>query len=417
MNIKLAVFVILFCAVFAAGFQKLTTTQPTTVCDTTTLTNCATVAAGAVKVDGSAATQPVSGAITQSGTWTVQPGNTPNTTAWLTNADAAKSVTTTMLSAATSTTNGTALAVDGQRVAHVSIACTVTCTGTTITFEGQNDASNFFAIYGIKDNSNTIASTTTGPGVSAEGWTFSVGGLKQIRTRISTYSTGTWTAIGTTHSVGELPPVVNANITTSNNSVNLTQFGGTAADTNSGVKSAGTLRVVLATDQPQLTNKLLVTPDANSAYNLAQVGAGTVATAGTGIQKVAIVDSTGTAITASTDTCDGTAPTVKRYISVGTTDKSQVKATAGALCNIQGRNANASTDAFIKCTNATSAGTTVGSTAVFYDMIVPHAGGYVNAVIHAPFSTALTCYIVTGKADTDATSVAADDVSYFLTYQ
>jgi hypothetical protein len=36
------------------------------------------------KVDGSAVTQPVSGTVagTQSGVWTVQPGNTPNTTAW-----------------------------------------------------------------------------------------------------------------------------------------------------------------------------------------------------------------------------------------------------------------------------------------------------------------------------------------------
>jgi hypothetical protein len=41
-------------------------------------------AAGALKVDNSAVTQPVSGTVaaTQSGTWTVQPGNTANTTAW-----------------------------------------------------------------------------------------------------------------------------------------------------------------------------------------------------------------------------------------------------------------------------------------------------------------------------------------------
>src|SRR3974377_1777850 len=53
--------------------------------------------AGALRVDGSAVTQPISGTIsisgtttvsgtsaaTQSGTWTVQPGNTANTTAWL----------------------------------------------------------------------------------------------------------------------------------------------------------------------------------------------------------------------------------------------------------------------------------------------------------------------------------------------
>lgn len=36
----------------------------------------------ALKVDGSAVTQPISGSVSQSGTWTVQPGNTANTTAW-----------------------------------------------------------------------------------------------------------------------------------------------------------------------------------------------------------------------------------------------------------------------------------------------------------------------------------------------
>lgn len=39
---------------------------------------------------------------------------------------------------------------------------------------------------------------------------------------------------------------------------NLTQLLGTAVDVNSGVKSAGTLRVILATDQPSLTNALAV---------------------------------------------------------------------------------------------------------------------------------------------------------------
>jgi hypothetical protein len=43
-----------------------------------------------------------------------------------------------------------------------------------------------------------------------------------------------------------------------NSSVNVNQVAGTTVDTNSGVKSAGTQRVVLATDQPQLTNALKV---------------------------------------------------------------------------------------------------------------------------------------------------------------
>jgi hypothetical protein len=59
---------------------------------------------------------------------------------------------------------------------------------------------------------------------------------------------------------------------------NVSQISGNATAVNSGNKDNGTLRVVLATDQPQLTNKLLVTPDANSAVNVAQVG-GTVVSA------------------------------------------------------------------------------------------------------------------------------------------
>jgi hypothetical protein len=43
-----------------------------------------------------------------------------------------------------------------------------------------------------------------------------------------------------------------------NSSVNVAQVAGTTTDTNSGVKSAGTQRVVLATDQPALTNALKV---------------------------------------------------------------------------------------------------------------------------------------------------------------
>jgi len=46
--------------------------------------------------------------------------------------------------------------------------------------------------------------------------------------------------------------------------VNMKQVGGTAADTNSGNKSGGTLRVVLATDQPVLTNAQPVASQVNA---------------------------------------------------------------------------------------------------------------------------------------------------------
>ena len=69
------------------------------------------------------------------------------------------------------------------------------------------------------------------------------------------------------------------------NPVSVTQWLTNVVDTNSGTKSAGTLRVVLATDQPALTNKLLVTPDsvalpANQSVNVSQIAGTNTVTAG-----------------------------------------------------------------------------------------------------------------------------------------
>lgn len=92
-------------------------------------------------------------------------------------------------------------------------------------------------------------------------------------------------------------------------SQNVAQLAGTTTDTNSGVKSAGTLRVVLATDQPQLTNKLLVTPDsvalpANQSVNISQINGVTTlmgnGVTGTGSQRVTIAsDNTAFAVNAT----------------------------------------------------------------------------------------------------------------------
>jgi hypothetical protein len=110
--------------------------------------------------------------------------------------------------------------------------------------------------------------------------------------------------------------------------------------------------------------------------------------------------------------------TLERYISVGSTeDENEIKATAGTLIGISARNAHASTAAYLKCTNLTAANTTPGTSAIFYEMIIPPASGFVDATIYATFDTALTCYIVTGKANNDVAEVAANDVSYNIRYK
>lgn len=91
----------------------------------------------------------------------------------------------------------------------------------------------------------------------------------------------------------------------SNSSVNVAQVAGTATATNSGNVSAGTQRVVLATDQPQLSNALKVDGSAttqpvsgtvsitsNSTVNVSQVGGASTATntgtASAGTQRVVL---------------------------------------------------------------------------------------------------------------------------------
>jgi hypothetical protein len=74
--------------------------------------------------------------------------------------------------------------------------------------------------------------------------------------------------------------------------VDIASLAGTTADTNSGSKSAGTLRVVLATDQPQLTNALKVDASATT-----QPISGTVAATQSGTWNVATVTSV-TSVTA-----------------------------------------------------------------------------------------------------------------------
>jgi hypothetical protein len=126
----------------------------------------------------------------------------------------------------------------------------------------------------------------------------------------------------------------------------------------------------------------------------------------------------GTATTTASNQCFGSAHSTKRYISTGATDdESQVKATAGTLCSIIASNSHATSAAYVKCTNLTAANTTPGSSAIYFDFLVPAASTAGIANIDLPFDTALTCYIVLSKAENAVDEVAATDVRYTLTYQ
>lgn len=98
-------------------------------------------------------------------------------------------------------------------------------------------------------------------------------------------------------------------------------------------------------------------------------------------------------------------------------DETAIKTSRGVLVGISARNTNSTTDAFLKCTNLTAANTTPGSSTLYYEFLIPHGGGYIDADINTEFDVALTCYFTTSVADGAAVAVTATEVSANIRYR
>jgi hypothetical protein len=140
----------------------------------------------------------------------------------------------TLQSAATSSVNGSTLSTVGMSAADITVTCTGCSGGTTVTFQGSQDGSNFTSLSAVLIGTTTIATSTTTAGVTV--WEAPVAGLQTIRTPISGYSAGTITVTATTVPVTSSPKTVNANST----------IGGAAASSNKGVADASTQRMIVA---------------------------------------------------------------------------------------------------------------------------------------------------------------------------
>jgi hypothetical protein len=450
-------------------------------------TEASVTGANALKVDGSAVNQPVLG------------GNLAESTAAWTSA----------------TAGNTALQVNiaGYNSVAVTLNQGSTITGGVVTFEVSDTTAftNAYPVQAVQTNAFTSGSTYTLVQSTNQAFEIDVGGFAAFRVRLSTVITGTGTVnVGIAANAMASDPslvvggTVTANAGTgtfniqSNASVNVAQAAGTATDTNSGVKSAGTLRVVLATDQPALTNKLLVTPDsvalpANQSVNVSQL-AGTTTDTNSGVKSAGTLrvvlatdqpaltnkllvtpDSvalpanqsvnvsqinavtplmgngvTGTGSPRVTIASDNTAFTVNaaqsgtwtvqpgntanttpwlvtqtpavsggcskfHLVSAGTTNATNVKASAGQLFGWRAFNTNAATR-YVKLHN--SSGTPTAGASVVETIAVP-AGGGSNGLFDTgvAFSTGIAITMVTGIADSDSAAVAANDLVLDLYYK
>lgn len=105
---------------------------------------------------------------------------------------------TIMQDAAVANGNGLTLNTNIQGTAIFGILCAGCSGGTTINFEGTVDGTNYAAMQATILSGASSATGTTATGI----WSASVAGLLNVRTRISAYSAGTVTVVGTAVPIG-----------------------------------------------------------------------------------------------------------------------------------------------------------------------------------------------------------------------
>lgn len=291
---------------------------------------------------------------------------------------------TTMQNAATGTGNGTNLAVTGYAVAIMNIVSSPAMSGgTTITFEASVDDTTWVTMAGHQIGSNGSLVTTT----TADGdFRFAVAGYKSLRARISTYSAGTITVKGYVSPIPSHPTAVaiatgtnTIGALTANQSVNVAQINGTTADTNSGSKSAGTQRVVIATDQPALTNPLLVSE---------------VPTTTGGVS-------------------------IYSFLSTAAVQSAQIKGSAGQAYGIHFFN-NTATIAYVRLYNQTGAPASTDTANIVWRGMIPantNATGFLVHMEGTAFSTGIGIRVTAAVADNDTTALAANAVMGNVLYK
>lgn len=506
---------------------------------TVTLFGIALPASGGV-VFGGTATNPfiVSGTVaaTQSGTWTVQPGNTANTTPWLfsisqggntaaVNASSQLSVncancsgsgvsqqdntgytagTTNMVPMAgfvgsTTVTGGNAGAVQmtgdrmlftnigkvggtaialGQTTMSASLPVTLANNQSTLpvslasvpshavtnagTFATQIDGAALTALQLIDNIVNTIGSTTSGSSgvlglcaatTSAPTYTAGQNHPCSLQTdgSLRVYLTGSANGANSVDDDGSIPAGSTANTqvvnlpqmyngsdwirmsgdVTNGLDVDVTRIQGTVTvtATNLDVQSGGADLATEATLANMLTS-------ANFAAAFGTAGSADAQVMSIqGIASMTPVQVQSNSANLATQTTladiltalqlidnDQTGASLHHRISVGTTeDEHEIKGSAGRLFAINVTNTNAAVR-YLRCANQVAASTTPGTTSVFYGMAIPAAttgAGYTTSFgpKGIAFSTGLTCWLVTGAAETDVAEVAANEINVNYVYE
>lgn len=128
-------------------------------------------------------------------------------------------------------------------------------------------------------------------------------------------------------------------------------------------------------------------------------------------------DETGNAYMTPQATNSGGASNSSYISAAATEDEHAVCTAACTLYSIMVTNSNTS-PRYLKCENDTAANTAPGTDTPEFRMLVPATGGgSLTFPVGTHFSAGLTCWLVTGAADTDVAEVAANELMVFYTFK
>lgn len=262
----------------------------------------------------------------------------------------------------------------------VTLVQGTTLTGGVGTFQQSNDNSNWVNVQCVALGTTTIAGPTytfvastnvmfmcpvTAPYFAFQLTTVITGsgtvtvGHNSLTLPSVALMAGAFTIQAGANIIGKVTTDQTTHGTTDLIAADITKVAGTAVDANSGNKSGGTMRVVIATDQPALTQKLLVTPDALPA--------------GSAVIGKTSVDQTTPGTTNAVESIPDTAAAVALSSSAKATNTTavNVKASAGNVYGIS-VNSGATAGCWLELINSASAGTL--GTAVIFNVALPNAG-------------------------------------------
>lgn len=207
---------------------------------------------------------------------------------------------------------------------------------------------------------------------------------------------------------------------TANSAVNVAQINGVTPLMGAGNTGTGSHRVTEATDS-QLSAGVGATGDA--AATAGSTGSITAKLRLMTSQLDTISTNVASLLTSSQLVDDDqTGASMHHRVSAGSTeDEHEIKGSAGRLFSITATNTNAAAR-YLRCANQVIGSTTPGTTTVFLGLAIPGAttgAGFTTnfGPTGIAFSTGLTCWLVTGAAETDVAEVAANEINVNYTFK